>query len=314
MIRTRKTSTALLLSMALLLSGCAERQPAPDAETSTASDMSDDSSYSKPISSNSSLEISESSISLESSESTSDPESSSENSSESETEKIPVEFTEEDKEFQKMLLPIAEGCSEISNWFMSAEARDDNGTPIYEGVTFLFPEIVDPSPLDRKVTDTYYRLPNNYLSNEDSLPIPNTAQGIKNSMLEFFTERFINNDNGHLYADKGSMKENEDGTFSVILEDKNAKWCPKFVEIDGIMYRAAGEGGKGIITSILPGSEKIVSKTDDTIEFTFLWGHWTQYDEDGTPLYLDDIDQYNRYANTGVLKYERGGWRRDFDK
>ncbi len=307
MTKLHKTSTAFLLAAALFLSGCAEHSPvsAPGAETSTSSDNSIDNSSSEPVSSDSSSSDTESSNSSENTESS----ESTENSSEPVAEKIPVEFTEEDKEFQEMLKPIAEGCDRLNIWFSCDAAYDSQ---FYEFTKIKFPEYID--PYSKKVEEAYYyQLPKDHKDAENALPIPNTYEDAKNTMLEYLTEQYVSEHECYGRSGgcaKGTMFKDDGGEYNVILENKNIRPLPKLLEIDGVMYRQMGIGGKDAFTGIIPSTAKIVSRTDDTIEFTYLWIYWTSIEKNGTPLYLDDVKLYEQLAYNGVLKYERGGWRR----
>lgn len=306
MTKLHKASTALLLSAALLLAGCAERSPVPGTETSSSSDNSSDNSSSEFMSTdNNSSEVE-----------SSNPTKSAENSSEPETEKIPVKFTKEDREFQEMLKPIAEGCDQLNVWYSRDAAYDSyrGGNRLFEAETFQFPELVNPYS-GKICTSEFFRLPNGYLDSENALPIPNTYEDVRNIMLKYLTENYA--DGSYWFVNKGTKSENSDRTYNIILENKNAEWCSKLLEINGVMYRQSGVGGKDAFTSIEVPTAKIVSKTDDTIVFTFCsYPYGPHTAENGDPIYseLDDINEYNKHAYTGVLKYERGGWRRDKDK
>ncbi len=318
MTKSHKTSTALLLAAALLLSGCAEHDPAsaPGAEISTSSDSLIGNSSSEPVSADSSSSEAESSNSSENTE-RSESSKSTENSSEPGAEKIPVEFTEEDKEFQEMLKPIAEGCDRLNTWYSCDAAYDSyqGGNLLFESIKFKFPELVD--PYSQKVIEAdYYQLPKDHKDAENALPIPNTYEDVKNTMLEYLTEQYVSESEyyGSNGCAKGTMSKNDGGGYNVILENKDFQFAPKLLEIDGVMYRQSGVGGRDAFTGIIPSTAKIVSKTDDTVEFTYLWNHWSMCEDNGDPKYIDDVKLYDQCACTGVLKYERGGWRRDKDK
>lgn len=318
MNKLHKITTALLLLTAMLLTGCAKRGNTP------ASGVNTNSNTSPEVSDNYSSENTESSIS-EASNISSEPESgrnsdsSSEESSDTSVDTVPVEFTDEDKELQKILEDLEKGGSTIDGWFIcdrpivSWAELDSEGNLVQcsqEGVTvqeyeFFFPKMGVPA--------TYYLMPDNY--SENGMIFPQTYKEIKEIALEYYSERAVDNIMEY-WVGKGSMTEKTDGTIEVTLDENCSNDWYKLLEIDGKMYRASGDGGRGLgTTPINPFSAKIVSKTDDTIEFTYLTTNWLYYDfDEDTYKKITDESQYAKEVLTGVLKYERGGWRRDWDK
>lgn len=297
-------TTAFIFMMIMLLNGCAElrNNPAHDLESTPSGGTSSDIN-STTVDSESPDPKSESIV-----DSTSD---SSSSAGSADSEKIPVEFTEEDLELHKILTNLEQGVQEINNWFTSGAPIGEQGVELTEGLVFRFPKIKQQDSTEIYVSKYYY-IPENY-SERNYILIPNTYEGFNDCFLEFFTEKFTDNKMKDGVC-RGSMTANADGTFDIMFEE-NVEFPPHFIEIDKKMYRHSGVGGKGLeMWAINPDTAKIVSKTDDTIEFTYLTKYWYDLDENGYPLYLDDISLYEENALTGVLKYERGGWRRDFDK
>ncbi len=331
MTKLHKTTIAFLLAAALLMTGCAEHSNilAPDADTNTntssdisdsnSSESTDNSSESSGSSNNSTSTKSESSSSdtsdsVSESESSSETESNSDSISEESSDTsdytIPIELTDEDKELQKNLKGLEDGAKAIHYWFTASIPRDNHGMPLITTLAFHFPEINNPG--QDLYFRYYYPIPDGY--SEAGFVIPNTCDGIRKIMLEYFSERCTNSFMNQVGT--GRITENSDGTFTVMLDDKEKKWAPRFLEIDGIMYRDDCVGGKGIgFRTLEPDTAKIVSKTDDTIEFTYLSTNWMYYDfDEDTYKKITDESQYTKTALTGFLKYERGGWRRDWDK
>ncbi len=309
MIKLHKTTTALLLSAVILLGGCAEQRPDPmpgaDTNTNTSSDVSGGESSESTESTTSDI----SGKPKSSSENESNSDSSPEESSDTSVDTVPVEFTDEDRELQKILENLEKGTTALNSWFTGG-APSDNGIALTKSLIFQFPEINHPNQDPHY--QNYYPIPDGY--SEAGFIIPNTCDDIRENILEYFSERCTNS-----FMDEvknGSMTENPDGTFTVMLNDEEKEWNPKFLEIDGKMYREDSLGGKGLagIQAINPASAKIMSKTDDAIEFTYVTAYWYDTDEKGNPKYIDDVSLYEENAHIGVLKYERGGWRRDWDK
>lgn len=311
MTKLHKTATALFLSTALLLSGCSERGNSPAKEPeNTSSDGSSDISSSTTTDSECSTPKSESTSeppsstsenSTDNPDSTSDYNSSSEGSSDVNAEPVPVEFTEEDKELQKLLGELEFCCEAVELWFSNSVP---NGTPQDNGFIFRFSD-------NNKLSDGfYYAIPEKY--SEGNLVIPNTYEDVRETIFKYFSEDQAEKFMCRLA--KGSFTKNADGSFSVLLDDDVEKGHIELIEIDKTMYRSSCLITKGFINSIDWRTAKVVSRTDDIIEFSYITSDWYNLDEDDNPIYLNDVSQYEENAYTGVLKYERGGWRRDWDK
>lgn len=307
MTKLHKTTTSLFLAAALFLSGCAEQvnSPPQGAEnTSSDSSLSDSTVISN---SDSTSTYSESSASFTDSESSSaleesTPSNISEESSDASTDTVPVEFTEDDKDLHELLKTL-EGINEFEGW-LTGGIFDDIQLEKYD---LVISETAMPV--------TYYKLPDDYSINGKILP--HTYDGIRDVMLEYLTERFTDDLlKTMMVVGKGSIKEqNPDGSLSItLLNDEHInKGFYKLLEIDGAMYCNSSVGGKGLGNTIIePETAKVISKTDDTIEFTYLssWIYFDNKDE----IQRIDATNYSEHAIAGVLKYERGGWKRDWDK
>ena len=313
MTKLHKTTTALLLTATLILSGCAEQRNSPAQGTESTSSGGSSDFSSTTTDSESSIPKGESTSeppsspsenSSDNSDITSDPDRSSGGSSDVNSDPIPVEFTEEDLELQHMLEEIYKGESMIECWFRNAE-------PLSDGITLPEPYICKLYKNDGTEFSSYhsfYLIPKDY--SEGGGVIPNTCEGMKAIMMEYCSDSVT--DVWMTMVCKGNMTENSDGTFTIILDNNND--YHEFIEIDGRMYRFSDVKVRSFLKHIDCRTAKVVSRTDDTIEFSFITPDWYNLDEDDNPIYLNDVSQYEENAYTGVLKYERGGWRRDWDK
>ncbi|MDE7229884.1 MAG: hypothetical protein K2N56_05325 [Oscillospiraceae bacterium] len=306
MAKLHKAATALLLAAVMSLGGCSERGNSPTQEPENISLDNTSGNSSKSFESSTS-DISDSVSEQQSStERESDSQSSSDGSSDISVDTVPVEFTEEDKELHKILKTL-EGINVFEGW-LTAEMDDP-----YDDVQL---ETFDLFIADTHMSHTYYKIPDNFAIN--GRVIPHTYAGLRDIMLENLTERFTDDLlKIMMLAGKGSIKEkNSDGTFLIELLDDGEyinKGYYRFLEIDGAMYCSTSVGGKGLgNVYVEPETAKVISKNDDTIEFTYMAGWYYSDDMDNTKKI--DASYYAEHAITGVLKYERGGWRRDWDK
>ena len=219
----------------------------------------------------------------------------------------PVEFTDEDLELQGILKGLDRGLSAVDIWLTT------DGPALPNGKTYVSSEyFIMNKGMDQKLT--YRPIPDNYRI--EGLPVPTTCKAMRELVMEYFTEAFADNFMGN-YAAKGSLTENPDGTYSIVF-DENGGWFADFMELDGQLYWQGNHtGGKGLSAlGVLCRSAKVISKTEDTIEFSYL-DDFNIYDEEVTKLTqscLNDVSRYEENAKIGVLKYERNGWRRDFNK
>ncbi len=317
-----------------LLGGCAEQGNSytPGSElgsslTSTADDVSDISSESSSLG-NSSKSTSSTDISV----SPSGTESSEEQSSDVSAVPIPVEFSNEDRELQEILRNMEGIYDTVDFWFRHDEPDDDTA----KKYLFVFPEFKRSSYTDFMPMTYYYEIPNGY--SENGMVIPQTYNDFKNLLLSFLSEQYleatdqvikgsmteITGDSFTELDDQtsgrlSSMIENCDGAFFVTWE-KCWDSPVKFIGIDGKMYRHAFNWDRGIEGTWIVDVDtaKVISKTDDTIEFSYITDSWLQVDKNGSIVdkdeILNDTELYEKNAIVGVLKYERGGWKRDWDK
>lgn len=286
MTKSHMTAAALFLSAVLLLSGCAEQGSVLDTN----------------LAGGSSSEPDKNSYSTSEINSGENSENNPEESSNVSVAAVPVEFTEEDKELQDILEDLEKGRSIVNDWFVCAEPIDAECIQ-YQ---LFFPESTVP---DHDMT--YFKIPVDY--SENGMAFPHTYDGLREFILEYYSEQSA--DNLMKGVTKGNMLKNPDGTFSVILDAKyKGHEGSKLLEIDGIMYRGSGLGvfypPAGLIIDCA--TAKVISKTDAAIEFTYLEGDFAQADLNKT--YLNNVLLYEENAMIGVLKYERGGWKRDWDK
>ncbi len=301
MTKLHKTTMAFLLAAALLMTGCTERKtnpvPGSDTNTNTSSDISDsnssestDNSSESSVSSYNSTSTKSESSSSDTPDSVSESESNSEESSDVNGNAVPVAFTNEDKELQKMLSDLIDPTNEIYNWF-----NDFYGllSTKYKIKLNEIPE----SELD------YYLFPDkNILEKVTVSEIPTTRAEMKNIMLEYFSEDITECLLSKIYV-CSAQEENPDGSYTLKDVDK----FPVFVEIGGQLYRNEGVRTTGILIDV--NTVKLSERSDDTIKFTFLSSNWVVQDDN--LIYLNDMSLYAENASNGVLKYERGGWKLD---
>ncbi len=273
-------TNSILLSGVLLLSGCSERG----------------NSYTPGTNINLSLDISESDIpdstsSLTSSDSTSNissSENSFEQSSDVSAEPVPVEFTEEDRELQEILSNLLVPAEEIYSWMVNEVYSDT----VYK---FRF------SDFDETKVHYYYLFSG---IGSGLFERPTTCEEMEDLMLEYFTA-----DRTDKFLSKFSVcsaVENSDGTYTLKRVDKKTSPLPtKFIEINGQLYRDEGVSTYSINIDL--DTVTVNSKTDDTIEFTYLCNDWTRDVDNSTCL--NDKTLYLEYSLNGTLKYEREGWK-----
>lgn len=240
--------------------------------------------------------ISSSEAESDSSDSSSDLINSSqgkpESSGQSSDENGPVEFSEEDKEVQKILSDIVEPANEIYRWTYGP----DIGSPSYQ---FRIPDF------DASMTFTYYPFSASDAS-EHLLERPDTYSELKELMLEYFS---ADRTEHLLYSFiVCSAVENSDGTYTLKRADGvPIEMPPGLFELDGKLYQIETRGPGEIITyiSIDLDTVKMRYRTDDQIEFFHLCN---VFDNSET---LNDMEIYSAVARCGILKYERGGWKLD---
>lgn len=203
---------------------------------------------------------------------------------------VAVGFTEEDRELQKILSDLQPLANEIYRWL-------GDGGPWLGEIQVRFS--------DRDEVYTYCRFGG--IAEGDLLEKPKTCAEMKALMLDYFsedrTEKFLNE-----YFSVCGLVEDKDGTYT--LKNETGKGHTLFIEVEGELYHLGTDSHSGIF--IFPDSEKVVSKTDDTIEFTYLPDYWHESFLEERLECLNDAVLYSEQANRGTLKYERGGWKIDY--
>lgn len=269
------TSTAFLLAGAMLLGGCSKRESgyAPGTGNDQSS-ISSESGVSEVLSESSSVSGS------------SGTESSTEQSSDVSAAPVPVVFTDEDREVQKIFSELKEPAKEIYSWLTGYDHITD--------LKFRYPD-------DETETHEYGL----FDAFSDRFETPKTCSEMKSLMLEYFsadrTDIFLS-----AFAVCNAVK-NPDGTYTLSSYDDKPLSHKQFVEIDGKLYRDEGVWATAII--IDTETIKVTDKTDDLIEFTYLNDDYTRIFDNSACL--NDITLYRKYSLTGTLKYERGGWKLD---
>lgn len=217
---------------------------------------------------------------------------------------VPVEFTDEDRELQEILSGLTKPAHEIHSWLIDL-------VPSAPFTEFKFPQLGDN---DRGYFGV---IPENCYWTDPEFTIPTTCARMEELMLKYFSEARVEGFMNNIVP--GNLTENPDGTFDVTFDDEvltklyvindrgNFYIRPKFIEADGKFYRA--EGSSIRVLTIIEDSAKVISRTEDTIEFSHING-LALYGSDPEPDYNTE-PFYSENAVKGVLKYERGGWKID---
>lgn len=276
MTKLHKTLTSLLLTAVLLLSGCSKQEPASvsNSDTNISSDIPDSTSPQSTDFSDSTTTEPESSAYSENSESS---------SSESRELIIPTEFTEEDRELQKILKELWPAVFDINLMFRGSSAINESIIVKYS---------------DYK---SYYCLiPENMKSPNGIFTVPQTYDEMEELLLKYHTERSA--EKYMREVNRGELTENPDGTYNLTVYDTDKGRTP-FIETDGRMYCNIGVigGAHGLDCD----TAKVIEKTDDLIHFSCV-------------IYLGELDYKNEnglaWNADGFLKYERGGWKLNYHR
>ncbi len=235
-------------------------------------------------------------------DSSDDSDQSSDNNSDQyiETEhglKIPITFTEEDRELQEILKGMKAGVEDLNKLFIKrADGFVENK---------YFQNGAD--------AHGYYLIPENKKTGPNNMfDIPQTRDGLEKLLLEYFSanvvEKFMSEVN------KATAVETTKGTF-ITLEDRE-KGFSKFIEVDGRMCCDAEEYGMNHYMYgtwappyyMLCDTAKVKSKTDDTIYFSYISSYSNVLDP------WTDYKQYEgSFSNIDCsLKFERGGWKLNY--
>lgn len=198
------------------------------------------------------------------SEYVSDTSDSSDNSDQSSYPDINFEFTAEDPEFRAELKELVNAAEDIDRMF-----KGMGHTP---GKKFRYYFEGDE---EHYYEDEYFEIPEDRRTDMGLFAVPQTYDEMEALVTRYFSERaalFYME-----YVSKGSMTENDDGTYNVEIFKGSS--YPKFIEIDGRMYRTNEIRGGGL--GIDCGTARIIRKTEKSIDFLF-WGHnYNDMDNDG---------------------------------
>ncbi len=296
----RYITAAFLVSGALLLGGCTESiTSAPETSVNSSLGLSsNESSESQRISDSTSASLNDTGSeksSYNDSESTSNissSENSFEQSSNVSVKPVPVEFTEEDRELQEILKTlIYQAAGKVNMWFYSPCPLEMD-TPVkitLDGKNAL-------SEID------FYPITVDYIESTETICVPNSVSEFESVLMEYFTkwatEKYM-----QLVA-KGNLVRLPDGQIAIKL-DSTLDINPIFIEAGGRMYRNTGDMGGGLAISYE--TAKVISKTDKTIEFSYLRGYYGDDEH-----YFRNGETYFDVAWNGLLKFERGGWKLDY--
>lgn len=188
----------------------------------------------------------------------------------------PTEFTAEDEELQDILNALSPGET-IQYWFNST---GENRYALH----FVFDGLED----DENLPAYYYKLPTGKFDGGKE-SYPGSYSELQTLLLKYFTQKTA--DQFMQTADKGTVTSVSDNIYHVKTEKSliSIDDIPHVIELDGEMYYMVTQ--KSGAASTLRDSAQMISRTDDTINYSCL------------SLYID----YLPY--TGILKYERGGWK-----
>lgn len=182
---------------------------------------------------------------------------------------IPTEFNSDDLFVQNFLNANAVSAEECSEWFRKT-LYDPELDGEFKEMMFTFPDGGSPAP--------YYPVPER---------CPQTAAEMEKSLNRYFTSD-VTADYMKSFC-KGTVTENADGTYTVEIEGGASP--ARFIETDGRLYCADAESSTGI-NGVYWNTAKVVSQTDDTVEFTYI------------------RDVYGELTESrGTLKKENGEWK-----
>ncbi|MDE7229015.1 MAG: hypothetical protein K2N56_00915 [Oscillospiraceae bacterium] len=183
---------------------------------------------------------------------------------------MPTEFSEEDLELQDILNSLPGEAIAPYFWFdIGKEANM---------VLYRF------RASDDQPEKSYALMPTNGLSYW-GIEYPHTLEQLEELLLKYYTQEAT--EEYMARTGKGTMTENADGTYTVMTDGGEQGTLPACLEIDGNLYfDSSGCSG-------LPYWEtaKVTEKTSDCIRFS---------------VFCLDV---RPYVNTGMVKFERGGWK-----
>lgn len=186
----------------------------------------------------------------------------------------PLEFTDEDLELQAILEELSPG-HDIAKWNEASTVSENE--PEYE---FIFP-----ASFKQEARSAIYRPMPEGTTPDGKIEYPHTAEALRALYMRYFTQDSV--DRYMEEVGKGTMTKNPDGTYSVKVDGNEPK---NYLEIDGKLYVTETTPYLGAAAYPLFDSAKVIEKTNDTIKFSI-------------------IQSAKYHIGTGIIKYERGGWR-----
>ena len=290
---------SLLLTAAMLLTGCSEKtnNTSPPADTSSTtisqpeSTPETESTTQHPI-----IESTQSSTETVSSTENSTPESSVQNTSE-EAEPIPVEFTDEDRELQKILSDLYDPTWEVISWFSSLGIPDYS----HEWHQFLRLTIIG-LPFDWEME--YDRIPDNFRHDGNMFDVPTSKAEMGKFISKYFSKEMTDTLLDRIPVCE--LVERSENSLIVKFKDDPEIYQKEgfqiwFVEVDGRLYVPFIQGVRGYIEV---DTAKVTKKTDDTIAFIYLESPSYSKEE-----IINNASLYSECVESGTIKLEDGVWK-----
>lgn len=189
-------------------------------------------------------------------------------------------LTNEDKELQAMIKELLPAAEEVNSWFCTLYGI---GTKRYK----TGPVVND---------DAYYPIPENFKKYGGSITVPRTAEGMREELSKYFTESAV--EEYMKLVSSGTVSQNEDGYYSFITDKTNNSGSPiLFIETDGEMFRLDRAVGS---THIDPDTVRLISKSADKIEFTYI----------GYAIRSDLMEHPELcFSGHGAIIHENGAWK-----
>lgn len=189
---------------------------------------------------------------------------------------FPTEFTAEDEELQDILNELSPSVN-IAYWFNTAGDTYNADQFIFEGL---------------ENSENY---PTHYIKLETGKfdggkeEYPRSYDELRALLSKYFTQQTV--DYFAKRSNKGTITSGSDKKYYVKTEKPitDVSEIPSVIELDGVMYHMISDKSPG--AGVLWDSAQVISKTDDTIEYSY-------------------VQQFKEYTiESGTLKFERGGWR-----
>lgn len=189
---------------------------------------------------------------------------------------FPTEFTAEDEELQDILNDLSPSTN-IAYWFNSAGDTYNADQFIFEGL-----ENAENYP-------TYFVKLETGKFDGGKEEYPRSYDELQELLPKYFTQQTV--DYFAKRSGKGTIIGGSDKKYYVKTEKPitDVSEIPSVIELDGVMYHMISEKSPG--AGVLWDSARLISKTDNTIEYSY-------------------VQQFKEYTiESGTLKFERGGWR-----